>query len=426
LRFQNQAKIIINDQIEENKKMQDRKDIFETAQLLLASRGEYQKTINVIVESALRISGAHRTCLIIENKKGELIIKRGFPQYAHGIGQKITTDTGETFLRQVMSDESIVLVTNPCEDSRVAYMRELVMTYGISSMLFLPLFFEGESIGIIVFDLVGREKLSKEAFEKIKLLGRLASIAIGMEYKGRKDQEKILQGEELRILGEHSSRVAHTIRNSLTIIGGFSGRLLKRLLKESESGESKIDSELVETLWGSAKIIDDESKKLERIVNDVLIFTSLKKPILEPHNINKFITEEISRVSNGVKPGFNLDKQLNKVNTAFDRDMMSICIQDLMRNAAEASASRILIKTKLKPKQREIVTSVINNGKRISPQIIKDIFSPFVTTKMDGTGLGLANVQSIVGSHGGNISVSSDDDATEFKITLPLLKPTYK
>jgi signal transduction histidine kinase len=406
--------------------LQGIKDIIETAELLLASRGEYQKTINVIFESALRISGAHRACLIIKNKKGELIIKKGIPQYAHGIGQKITPDTGETFLKQVMSDESIVLVTNPCEDSRVAYMREMVTTYGISSMLFLSLFFEDESIGILVFDLVNREKLSKETFENIKLLGRLASIAIGMEYKGQKDQKKILQGEELRILGEHSSRVAHTIRNSLTIIGGFSGRLLKRLLKESKSGESKIDSELVETLWGSAKIIDDESKKLERIVNDVLIFTSFKKPVLEPHNINKFIKEEILRVSNGVKPGFNLDKQLNRVNSAFDRDMMSICIQDLMRNAAEASASRILVKTKLKPKQREIVISVINNGKRISPQIIKDIFSPFMTTKMDGTGLGLANVQSIVGSHGGNISVLSDDDATEFKITLPLLKPTYK
>jgi signal transduction histidine kinase len=412
--------------MEKNKKLQGIKDIIETAELLLASRGEYRKTINVIFESALRISGAHRACLIIKNKKGELIIKKGVPQYAHGIGQKITPDTGETFLKQVMSDESIVLVTNPCEDSRVAYMREMVMTYGISSMLFLPLFFENESIGILVFDLVNRENLSKETFENIKPLGRLASIAIGMEYKRQKDQEKILQGEELRILGEHSSRVAHTIRNSLTIIGGFSGRLLKRLLKESKSGESKIDSELVETLLGSAKIIDDESKKLERIVNDVLIFTSFKKPVLEPHNINKFIKEEISRVSDGVNPGFNLDKQLNRVNTAFDRDMMSICIQDLMRNAADASASRILVKTKLKPKQREIVISVINNGKRISPQIIKHIFSPFMTTKMDGTGLGLANVQSIVGSHGGNISVLSDDDATEFKITLPLLKPTYK
>lgn len=185
----------------------------------------------------------------------------------------------------------------------------------------------------------------------------------------------------------------------MTIIGGFSERLLKRLSKESKYGESKI----------------------ERIVNDVLAFTSFKKPILEIYNINKFLNEELSRISNGTKPVLKLSKRLNRINTTFDRNMMLMCMQDLIRNAADASASRILIKTKLKPRQREIVISVIDNGKRISPQIIEGVFSPFVTTKIDGSGLGLANVQSIVRSHGGNIYVSSND-TTEFKITLPLVK----
>lgn len=398
------------------------KDVVETAELLLASRGEFQKTINVIVGSALKISGADRACLIIKNKKDELTIRVGFPQHAHGIDKIITQDTGETFLRQVISNESIVLVTNPYKDIRVAYMKELVRTYGISSILFLPLFFEGESIGILVFDWVGRENFTKEVIEKIKLLGRLASKAIGMEYKGRKEQEKILQDEKLRTLGEHSSQVAHIIRNSLMVIGGFSGRLLKYLSEEYKSGGSKIDSELIKTLRENVKIIDNESKKLEGIVNDVLTFTSFKKPILEIYNINKFLEEELSRiVLNGPKPILKLSKRLNGVNTAFDKNMLSICIADLIRYAAEASASRILIKTKLKPKQKEIMISVINNGKQINPHIIKDIFSPFVTTETDGTGLGLANVQSIIRSHGGNISVLSGD-TTEFRITLPLLK----
>lgn len=95
---------------------------------------------------------------------------------------------------------------------------------------------------------------------------------------------------------------------------------------------------------------------------------------------------------------------------------------DLIRNAGEASASRILIKTKLKAKQREVMISATNDGKRINPYILKDIFSPFVTTKTDGTGFGLAIIQSIVKKHGGNIYVSSDDK-TEFTITLPLVKP---
>lgn len=408
--------------MEENKKLSEIKDFVETSELFLASQGDYQETLNIVAESALKVSAADRVCLIMKNKKEELMIEVGLPQYDHGISKKITPETGETLLRQVMSGESIVLVTNPCEDRRVAYMRELIMTYGISSILFLPLFFGGESIGILVFDWVDGGKFSKEILEKIKLFGRLASRAIGMEQKRKKDRKKILQDEKLRSLGEHSSQVAHIIRNSLTIIGGFSGRLLHRLT-ESKFGESKIDSELVETLWGTAKIIDDESKKLERIVNDILTITSLKSPVLEPHNINEFLKEELLRIdSNGLKLRLKLSKQLNGVNMAFDRDMMSICIQDLIRNASEASASRILIKTKLKAKQREVMISATNDGKRINPYLLKDIFSPFVTTKTDGTGLGLAIIQSIVKKHGGNIYVSSDDK-TEFTITLPLVKP---
>jgi signal transduction histidine kinase len=409
--------------MEEHKKLSDINNVIETAELLLACRLDYQKTINVIVENALRISGADRACLIISNKKDELIIKAGSPQNAHGVGKKITPETGEMFLRQVMSNESIVFIAHPSEDRRVSYMREFVTTCGISSILFLPLFFESESIGILVFDWVGRRKFSKEVAEKIKLLGRLASKAIGMVYKERKDQEKILQEEKLRILGEHSSRVAHIIRNSLMVIGGFSERLLKCLSKESKLGKSKIDSDLFNTLWESASIIDKESRKLESVVNDVLTYSSLKKPVLETYSINEFLKEELSNlVSNGPKPLLKLSKRLNGINMAFDKKMLSLCIKDLVRYAAEASASRIVIKTKLKPKQKEIMISIIHNGKEINPRIIKDIFSPFVTAEIDGTGLGLANVQSIIRSHGGDIHVLSGD-MTEFRIIFSLMKP---
>ncbi|MGB9715872.1 MAG: sensor histidine kinase [Thermodesulfovibrionales bacterium] len=407
----------------EDKNKTEIKELVETAELLLSTRGDYKRTLNVIAMRALKASGADRVCLIMKNEKDELIIECGIPREAHGIGQKITLDTGETFLRRIIKrNESIVLVTNPYEDPRVAYMRGLVNTYGISSILFLPLFFEGEPIGIMVFDRIGSERFSREALEKIKLLGRLASVAIGMEIKRQKDRQKILQDEKLRTLGEHSSRIAHIIRNSLTIIGGFSGRLLKYLLRESRSSESKIDTKLLETLWSTAKIIDEESRKLEGIVNHVLTFMSFKKPVMEKYNINRFLKEELPLTAmNGIKAIFKLDKQLNRLNMAFDRKMMSVCIHDLIRNAIEASATRIIIKSKLKPRQKVVVISVINDGKRISPEIMKDLFSPFVTTKMDGSGLGLANVQSIVKSHGGDISVSSNR-LTEFKIILPLTK----
>jgi transcriptional regulator with GAF, ATPase, and Fis domain len=217
--------------MEEHKKLADINNVIETAELLLACRLDYQKTINVIVENALRISGADRACLIISNKKDELIIKAGSPQNAHGVGKKIRPETGEMFLRQVMSNESIVFIAHPSEDRRVSYMREFVTTCGISSI----------------------------------------------------------------------------------------------------------------------------SRKLESVVNDVLTYSSLKKPVLETYSINEFLKEELSNLfSNGPKPLLKLSKRLNGINMAFDKKMLSMCITDLVRYAAEASASRIVIKTKLEPKQKEI------------------------------------------------------------------------
>jgi signal transduction histidine kinase len=398
------------------------KNVVDTAELLLASRGDFQKTMNLIVERALEISGADRSCLIIKNKKDELVIKTGLPAHAHGIGESIAPGTGEAFLRNVMSDESIVLVTNPSEDRRVAYMKGLVTAHKISSMLFLPLSSEGESIGVLVFDWVEGRKISKNVIENIKLLGRLASTAIGMEYKGRKDQERILQDEKLRVLGEHSSQVAHIIRNSLLVIGGFSGRLLKNLALESKYGSTRFENQFLDDLQEDIQTIDNESKKLERIVNDILTFTTLKKPVLESYSINKFLEEELRRIApTDPRPVLRLSRRLDGVRTAFDRSMLSVCLADLIRYSVETSASRILIKTKLKPKQKEVVISVITNGKPIHPNMMKDIFSPFVTTEINGSGLGLANVQSIITRHGGSISVLSGE-TTEFRITLPLIK----
>jgi signal transduction histidine kinase len=408
--------------MEEYTKLSEMRDIIETAEHFLACKGDYHETITIIIENAMKISGADRVCLIMMSRKNELVIKAGLPRYAHGIEETLRPETGEIFLTQVMSNESVVVVANPSRDKRVSYMKDLVISCGISSILFLPLFSESEPLGILVFDWVGGRKVSKEASEKIKIFGRLAAQAILTVFKGRKDQEKILLDEKLRILGEHSSQVAHIIRNSLMVIGGFSERMLKCLEKESTLENSKIYGDMFRDVRESANIIDKETRKLERTVNDVLNYSSFSNPVLEAQSINAFLKEEILYlVSTGSRPILKLSKRLDGMKVAFDSRMLSICITDLVRYASESSASRIVIKTKLKPKQKEVMLSVIHNGKPIHPHIMKNIFSPFVTAEIDGTGLGLANVQSILRSHGGTIDVFSGE-TTEFRISLPLMK----
>ncbi len=65
---------------------------------------------------------------------------------------------------------------------------------------------------------------------------------------------------------------------------------------------------------------------------------------------------------------------------------------------------------------------VINHGKGIPDAIKTRLFDPFVTTKADGTGLGLALVASIIADHGGSVEVNDKDGETAFQINLPITR----
>ncbi len=104
-----------------------------------------------------------------------------------------------------------------------------------------------------------------------------------------------------------------------------------------------------------------------------------------------------------------------------DPALMEQVFINLLSNAAQASrpGEPVTVATRLAGDC--VAISVIDKGSGIPPDKIETIFNPFVTTKQDGVGLGLAIVAKIVDGHGGKMTVDSEQGkGSTFRITLPI------
>ena len=94
---------------------------------------------------------------------------------------------------------------------------------------------------------------------------------------------------------------------------------------------------------------------------------------------------------------------------------------NLLTNAAQASKPGIPITVDAHEADGQAEVNVVDHGSGIAPNQIETIFNPFVTTKQNGVGLGLAIVSKIVDGHGGRISVESEPGkGSTFRVCLPL------
>lgn len=399
--------------------------LFEILKLAekLFSTTTHSEMVDAILQRASTVLDC-RVCLI-SLQKGKLIIENGVPFCGHGIGETVSQKKGEKFLKGVITDGHIVTVSDPLDDKRIDYLRPLVERLHISSIIFSPLHCaKGENIGVLVFDALRGKKFSREDAKFVKMISHVAALAIQRETREQKEKLEILRNERMVTLGVSSAAMSHTVRNVLTPIGGLALRIVK-LLPADDS--KQIDSKDIEALRRYAGAIYSDVKKLEKITYGVLNY-SKPEVHLQKCNLNLLLAEEIGKMKMVYKDiafKSKFDDRLSLVNFMVDECRFLCCIDDLIRNAIEARATSIFLRTKLS--KLACTISIIDNGDGIDPQIIDDVFAPFMTSKINGNGLGLANVKAVVEAHNGEITVKSEGGRTVFsiKISLPSLNPVH-
>ncbi len=218
------------------------------------------------------------------------------------------------------------------------------------------------------------------------------------------------RSERLAALGQLSAGLAHELRNPLGSIKGSAD-----LLARSASHNDPMAKEL-------AEIISAEVDRTNSLVTRFLDFARPLEPRREPADVADVIDRAVNRAAinqNKFEVIRNYSTSLPRL--AIDPELMEQVFLNLVTNASQASApgDPVTIRTREVDGQAEV--SVIDQGCGIPADKIETIFNPFVTTKQNGVGLGLAIVAKIVDGHGGKMAVESEPGkGSTFRVLLPI------
>jgi len=229
--------------------------------------------------------------------------------------------------------------------------------------------------------------------------------------KRLKLESLIAHNERMAMLGRMASVLAHEIRNPLGSIKGFAQYLKEHLGKTDERTEKSIN------------IIIDESKRLELLTEDLLIYARIDELRTEKIDVISLIRDVITSLAvkeREILINFNLPERLMIVS---DKEKLRQVIFNLLQNSIDAIGSKGKISLSVKEDDHFVEITVSDTGKGIGRDEIERIFTPFYTTKVRGTGLGLAIVDKLVKVLGGSIRVESEPNQyTTFIMRVPDIK----
>lgn len=245
----------------------------------------------------------------------------------------------------------------------------------------------------------------------------IGSVGIVRDITNEKKLEKELrETENLALIGQVVSSIAHNLSNPLNIISGNADYLLL----EKKEGEPDYEE---------LKVIVSEATRITKSIRSILNFAKPITPMREEVKLNDLLTDTLSgfKFLIGQKE-IELKKNLCKENpdVKIDKELFKDVFLNIVGNSIQAipANKKGLINVKTYTEGKYSYTEITDNGAGILESDIENIFKPFFSTKGygKGTGLGLAFTERVVKEHNGTIKVNSvKDEYTTFLIGIPLM-----
>ncbi|MCM8822601.1 MAG: ATP-binding protein [Candidatus Omnitrophica bacterium] len=366
---------------------------------------------------------------MFENSHRRTLESQRFAVEIKSITCDITSLPQDSPLRKAISENKIV-VLNEAERFFVPEEFHWFVQYS-TQVIIAPIMISGKVSAVVFADNAFHyKKITREIIYFLSIILNQAGLALSNAFayentrhnltelrrlneKLRTMQEDLLVCERFAAAGRISSYLAHEIRNPLATIGGFARQILE--ICRGKNTDARISR--------NAKIIVNEVRRLELVLNNLLRFSFKQPAKKESIHLKNFLDELLEVLSiniqdSGVSLFLDVPEQMN---VFADRIQLGEVFYNIIHNSLESMKPGGALAIKAGENDSEVWIEISDTGYGIPPDVLKQLFKPFFTTRTHGIGLGLHLVKTIVEeNHSGKIDlVSQVDTGTKVTITLP-------
>jgi signal transduction histidine kinase len=249
------------------------------------------------------------------------------------------------------------------------------------------------------------------ALDNAKLYRRLEKKFELTESELKETQERLIRSERLAAMGHLVQGVAHEIRNPVTTIGGFAGRLEKEL-----KGRPKLQKYI--------SFIMEQSERLENIVKQVREFSDILSGKLKTGEITGVLDQVIEKFEplaqrQNIAFSFQIDRGLPLIK--MDSAQLMLALTNVIENALDSMPEGGNLTLTAKLEEHYIKINILDTGCGIAQKDQASVYDPFFTSKTRGAGLGLTMVHQIIMNHNGEIEIKSQEGkGTQVTLSFPL------